>query len=198
MDAAIATLFCNGLISSHSMGIGGGFLMTIYEKASGNVVAIDARESAPALASVDMFHSNASLSASGGLSVAVPGEIKGYAKAKELFGNPQVPWERLIQPSIDLARNGIPVTFSKASALAGSKEAIFRDPGMREIYINPDTNDTWKEGDTYRRPNFADTLARIAKLGFQEFYQGRTGQNFVKDLSQLGGIISLQDLKDYK
>ena len=61
-----------------------------------------------------MFHGDASLSSSGGLSVAIPGEIKGYAKAKEMFGNPAVSWESLIQPSIELARKGIPVTFSKA------------------------------------------------------------------------------------
>ena len=65
-------------------------------------------------ASEDMFHGDASLSSSGGLSVAIPGEIKGYAKAKEMFGNPAVSWESLIQPSIELARKGIPVTFSKA------------------------------------------------------------------------------------
>ena len=85
----------------------------------------------------------------------------------------------------------------QAKALVDSKAAILNDPGMRAIYINPKTNDTWKEGDTYTRLNFADTLERIAKLGFQDFYQGRTAKNFVKDLRQLGGIITLQDLKDY-
>ena len=49
--------------------------------------------------------------------------------------------------------------------MRSSKAAILNDPGMRSIYINPDTNDTWKEGDTYTRLNFANTLERIAKLG---------------------------------
>ena len=49
--------------------------------------------------------------------------------------------------------------------MKSSKAAILNDPGMRSIYINPDTNDTWKEGDTYTRLNFANTLERIAKLG---------------------------------
>ena len=49
--------------------------------------------------------------------------------------------------------------------MQSSKAAILNDPGMRSIYINPDTNDTWKEGDTYTRLNFANTLERIAKLG---------------------------------
>ena len=68
---------------------------------------------------------------------------------------------------------------------------------MRAIYINPKTNDTWQQGDTYKRPNFADTLERIATLGFQEMYEGKTAKNFVKDLQDLGGIVSLEDLKQY-
>ena len=54
VDAAIATLFCNGLISSHSMGVGGGFLMTIYDKSSKKVTTIDAREAAPARVSLKL------------------------------------------------------------------------------------------------------------------------------------------------
>ena len=64
-------------------------------------------------ATEDMYHGDADLSSKGPLAVAVPGEIKGYHKAKELFGNPAVSWESLIRPSINLAREGIPVTFSK-------------------------------------------------------------------------------------
>ena len=85
-----------------------------------------------------MYHGNASLSAKGPLSVAVPGEIKGYQKAKEMFGNPSVSWESLIRPSIDLARNGIPVTFSKANALRGcsdrSKIELLQKRMAREIF----------------------------------------------------------------
>lgn len=198
VDAAIATLFCNGLMASHSMGIGGGFLMTVYDAKAKKATTIDARETAPKAATQDMYHGNPRLSSVGGLSVAVPGEIKGYAKAKELFGNPSVSWESLIRPSIELARSGIPVTFSKATALQQSEGQIRMDPGMSEIYINPATNDTWKEGDKYKRIKFADTLERIAKLGFQDFYEGKTAKDFVNDLEQLGGIVSMQDLQDYE
>ena len=58
VDAAIATLFCNGLFSCHSMGLGGGFVMTVYKKDGGIVDTLDARETAPAAATVDMFHGN--------------------------------------------------------------------------------------------------------------------------------------------
>lgn len=85
-----------------------------------------------------------------------------------------------------------------ANAIEDSKDSIYEDPGMRQIYINPETNDTWKEGDTYKRLNFANTLERIAKLGFQEFYEGQTAENLVKDLQNLGGIITMEDLQNYE
>ena len=87
---------------------------------------------------------------------------------------------------------------SKANALKSTKNYILKDPGLREIYINPKTNDTWQEGDIYKRLNFADTLERIATRGFQEFYEGKTAKNFVKDLKNLGGIITMKDLKNYQ
>ena len=89
------------------------------------MTSIDAREAAPAKATEDMFHGDPSLSSTGALSVAIPGEIKGYQKAKEMFGNPLVSWESLIQPSIELARKGIPVTFSKAQCDIDSNIVAF-------------------------------------------------------------------------
>ena len=65
VDAAIATLFCDGLINSHSMGIGGGFLMTVFIKEQNKVVTLNARETAPAASSPDMYGGNSSASARG-------------------------------------------------------------------------------------------------------------------------------------
>ena len=198
VDATIATLCCNGVISSQSLGIGGGFLMTVYHRKSGKATSIIARETAPAAATIDMFHGNAKLSSEGALAVAIPGEVRGWAKAKELFGNPDVSWESLIRPTIKLCREGIPVTFSKAIALSSNVEKIRKDPGLRRIYINPVTNTVWKEGDNYTRPDFANTLERIATLGPQEFYEGKTAQGIVQDLQERGGIITMEDMKNYK
>lgn len=198
VDAAIATLFCNGLFSAQSMGIGGGFIMNIYTKSDGQVNTLIARESAPAAATEDMFHGDPSLSASGPLAMAVPGEIRGYYEAKKRFGNPNVTWMSLIQPSIDMARNGIKVSWSQLKYLKMQKDKILADPGMREIFINPLTNDTWQEGDVYKRENLAKTLERIGMKGADEFYEGTTAKNLVKDIQRMGGIITSKDLKSYK
>ena len=67
----------------------------------------------------------------------------------------------------------------------------------REIFFNPETNDTWNEGDYYKRENLAKTLEKIAENGVEEFYTGETGKNFVGDIQKAGGIISMDDLKNY-
>ena len=69
---------------------------------------------------------------------------------------------------------------------------------FREIFINPATNDTWKEGDRYKRTNFAQTLRLLAESGADDFYSGKTAEKMVKDLTDRGGIMTLQDLKDYE
>ena len=68
----------------------------------------------------------------------------------------------------------------------------------RDIFINPETGDVWKEGDSYKRENLGRTLREISKNGFEEFYTGETAKNLVKDIQEAGGIITLEDLKNYR
>lgn len=104
VDAAIATLFCTGITTSQSMGIGGGMLMNIYDKKHKTAFSVDAREVAPFAATRDMFDNSPNASVHGGLSIAVPGELMGYQKAYEKFG--KLPWEKLIEPSLKLCKEG--------------------------------------------------------------------------------------------
>ncbi len=110
VDAAIAALFCDGLVNSHSMGIGGGFLMTVYRRADRSAAALDARETAPAASTQDMYHGDPDASSLGARAGAVPGEVRGYWEAKQRFGNPEVEWSSLVQPSIVMCEQGIPVS----------------------------------------------------------------------------------------
>ena len=103
VDAAVAVLFCNGVVTSQSMGIGGGFIMTIH-LSNGTDISLVAREKAPAAVTRDMFRNTSSTL--GPRTSGVPGEVKGYWEAKQRFGNPEITWEQLIQPSIDLCDNG--------------------------------------------------------------------------------------------
>ena len=94
--------------------------------------------------------------------MAVPGEVAGYWTARQRFGNPDITWGRLIQPSIDLARRGITVSRTKAEKL---RVYNFSQPKMREIFINPATAEPWLEGEVYTRPDLADTLELLAAAG---------------------------------
>lgn len=98
MDAAIACLLCNSLTNAQSMGIGGGFFMLHYSQKDNKITAFDARETAPAASSYDMFNNKSKTK--GGLSVAVPGELRGYWKAHKMFGN--LKWNKLFQPAIEM------------------------------------------------------------------------------------------------
>ena len=129
----------------------------------------------------------------GGLAIAVPGQIKGLWEAKLMYGNPQISWESLIQPSINLCLEGISVSLETAESLKIKADWIRKDPGMSHIFINPSTGDVWNYGDTFTWPNLAVTLEKIAKHGGDEFYSGETMELMLKDLDSFGAIITPED-----
>jgi gamma-glutamyltranspeptidase len=104
----------------------------------------------------------------------------------------------LIQPSIDLCNNGIPITETNAASLVEKQEHVLADPGMRQIYVNPDTGNFFQMGDQYLWPNLAKTLEKIAKNGADEFYFGETADLMVEDLAKVGAIVIKEDFEKYE
>ncbi|KAF5306948.1 hypothetical protein FQA39_LY00178 [Lamprigera yunnana] len=196
VDSAIAVLFCEGVAVPQSTGIGGGFLMTIYVKKSNTSETLDARETAPSAATEDMYHGNASVASKGGLSIAVPGELRGYWYAHQKYG--RLPWRDLVQPTIDLCKNGHKITAFLANAFANSEHQIRKDPGLNQTFIDPKTNSVYKEGDIVKRLSLAKTLEIIARDGADALYDGVLTKKFVTDIRGIGGIITEDDLKAYK
>ena len=96
--------------------------------------------------------------------MGVPGEVAGYWAARRKYGSKEISWQRIIQPTIDLCREGIPVTASLAEVLH-EKGPDFSDPGMRSVFVNPRTGDVWQEGDLYTNPALANTLQALAEEG---------------------------------
>uniref|UniRef100_A0AAZ3RQR7 Uncharacterized protein n=1 Tax=Oncorhynchus tshawytscha TaxID=74940 RepID=A0AAZ3RQR7_ONCTS len=175
VDASIAALLCVGLLNAHSMGIGGGLFFTIYNASTGESVC-------PQASTNDRMLINTSicLCITGGLSIAIPGEIRGYEMAHRRHG--RLPWKDLFEPSIALARIGFPIGKALAKAIFKNKDAIQGDANMCEVFCDSQKN-ILKENDIVKFPKLADTYERIT---------------IVDDIQAAGGIITLEDLLEYR
>src|SRR6266851_8318063 len=99
-------------------------------------------------------------------------------------------------PAIQLAQDGFPVSEKLARQLQEERPGLQLFPMSRKIFLN--AGRMWKAGDTLTQPQLAATLKRIAKNGAAEFYRGETARMLVSDMNALGGLITLEDLAQYK
>jgi gamma-glutamyltranspeptidase / glutathione hydrolase len=195
-DAAIATQLALAVVHPSAGNIGGGGFLVARMK-DGTNLAIDYREKAPSSASRDMYLDSSGnvvkgLSVFGHLSSGVPGTVAGlFASAK--YG--KLPFYKLIQPAIDLAEKGFVITERFARSLNNAKSNFVRYNGSTPAFVK---NREWKQGDTLVQPDLAKSLIRIRDLGMKGFYDGETASMIVEEMKRAHGIITLEDLKNYK
>ncbi|XP_076344411.1 scoloptoxin SSD14-like [Tachypleus tridentatus] len=195
VDSAIATLLCMGVVNPHSMGLGGGFLMTIYQRDEKFVKVLEAREMAPLKATGDMFEGNQKLAREGGLSIGVPGELPGYVVVWQEYG--KLSWTELFQPAIEMCENGFLVEHQLARALALNKEVIQNEPSLRKFFWNNNTDDVYKENERMRRPVLAQTLRTLSQNSTITKFFGELEETLPEEIRSFGGIITKTDFLKY-
>ncbi|XP_014244258.1 glutathione hydrolase 1 proenzyme-like [Cimex lectularius] len=196
VDAIIATLLCDGVTMMSTMGVGGGFVATIYQRSERKAFSLIARETAPAAASISMFNQNSTLSRNGGLAIAVPGELMGYWEMYQKFGG-RAPWKELFQPTIELCRNGVPINKHLADNIINHKNEIMDSKSLLKLLQN-DKGELPVENDKIKMPKLAETLTLVAEEGPLVIYNGTLTVPLVNDIVSNGGIITVEDLASYK
>lgn len=194
-DAMMATEMALAVTFPYAGNLGGGGFM-VYRMADGSVGSIDYREKAPLAATKNMYLDEkgeflSELSTKGALASGVPGTIAGIFEAQSKFG--KLKPEEILQPVIDLARNGFIVTKAQADRLERNRESFIEVNGPETFFAKE-----IKAGDTLKIPVLAATLERIAKNGRDEFYRGETAKILSRDMQKRGGIISEEDLASYQ
>lgn len=141
-----------------------------------------------------MYAKNPSSKIRGALSAGVPGEIAGLHAAWLKYG--RLTWKSLFQPSIKLARDGFTVTPYFESILKDSEDAIMADPGLRQVYAPK--GKLLQATNTCYNSQLASTLEIIADEGPQVLYNGTIAEKLVEDVKNAGGIITMEDMRQYR
>lgn len=185
-----------GVVLPNSLGLGGGCLMTIYDRKTKEATVIDGREVAPDYANENMFANDSLKASRGPFSIGIPGELAAYWKAHQMFG--KLNWSELFDETIGLAENGSPLVEHLAFALRAPNHAKYITPPLAKLMTNNATGQYYDQGEIFVQKELANTLKRIRDNGAKEFYGGLTGQLFINDLKTQGGKISLENLMSYE
>ena len=197
IDAAVATAFALAVTHPTAGNIGGGGFL-VYRPAAGDPVAYDFREMAPAKSSPTMFMKDGKydfdLHHNSHISVGVPGTVAGLHMAWKEQG--KLPWPRLVEPAVKLARDGFVVTEGLARSLRGELDEFKKYPATLAQFSR--NGEPYVAGEILKQPDLAKTLERIAAQGPAGFYEGETALLVEKEMAANGGLITRADLKTYK
>ena len=198
VDAAVAVGFALAVTNPQAGNLGGGGFMLI-RMASGESVVIDYREEAPGKASHDMYLDaggnlipHATLL--GGLASGVPGTVAGLALAEQKYG--ELGLAKVIQPAIQLASEGFPMSYSLAKLMEEERGRLSKFEETKRIFLRD--GKPYQPGEIFRQPELAHTLRLIQKKGPKGFYRGKVARALVASVKRHDGIISRKDLKKYR
>jgi gamma-glutamyltranspeptidase / glutathione hydrolase len=196
VDAAVATSLALAVVYPNAGNLGGGGFM-VAKLSTGESIALDYREMAPGNAHRDMYIDEKGVartdkSQNGHLSSGVPGTVAGLFVAHQYC---KLSFDKLIQPAIELAKNGFAISEREAASLNALQNDLKKYNSIMPVFVKPGG---WKKGDTLIQKDLAATLKRIKEKGQAGFYEGETAKLIVEEMKRGSGIINYDDLKNYK
>jgi gamma-glutamyltranspeptidase / glutathione hydrolase len=200
VDAAVATAFALAVTYPGAGNIGGGGFMVVRLK-DGTATTIDYRERAPRGSTPTMYldsagNINRKLTATGYLAPGVPGTVRGLALAHRKFG--KLPWRDVVMPAAELASKGFPLDSSLAHSLTREAEQGMKPYSASVTAYGKPGGGAWQPGDTLVLADLGRTLTAIATRGADVFYTGWIADSIAADMHRNGGLITKQDLADYR
>ncbi len=199
IDAAVAVGYALAVVHPAAGNIGGGGFAVIH-LANGENITLDFREKAPLKATRDMYLDESKeviqdSSVIGYLAAGVPGTVAGMSEMLDKYGTKKL--SDLIEPAIKLAQNGFKITDRQAETMLEVKDEFAKFASSKKYFLKSDGS-TYKGGEILIQKDLANTLKLIQKEGPKAFYEGAIADLIVKDMKRNGGIITKEDLKNYK
>lgn len=193
VDAAVAVAFALAVVHPEAGNLGGGGYLLV-RMADGRAKLIDYGARAP-MASKQGVFANAKEAATGYKSMAVPGTPDGMAMAHKMFG--KLAWKDVLEPARRLAKDGFAASQRMELILKLQVPVMKPYPDSARIFLHG-TDQPLKQGELVKQPELAATIARMQKGGGREFYEGETAKRLAADIQANAGLITVEDLKDYK
>lgn len=194
-DAFIATQWMLGVVYPWAGTVGGGGFM-VARLSNGKTITLDFRETAPAAVVKDMYirdgKGDTKLSQNGHIACGVPSMVAGLFAAHKYA---KLPMQVLMQEAIDIASNGFAITAQEAARLNKKKDDFVKNNIVTPLFVK---EGGWKEGDILIQKDLTETLKRIQQYGSKGFYEGKTAALIAAEMKKAGGLITEEDLKNYK
>lgn len=201
MDAALVTSLAQVPLNlGNFITYAGIMVMVYYDSNTGQVYSMNAAWDIPEAeidpASIPGYSINMISSAQpSGRTALVPGFMAGVSAAHERFG--QIPFDKLFEPAITFAREGVIVDEMQAKLFGDFEQVIRRFPETRSIYTK-DNGELYQAGELLQQPELAATLESVASQGAEYMYTGSWGKKYVETLQREGGLITLDDMANYE
>lgn len=197
IDAAVAAAAVLNVTEPHMTGMGGDMFAILWSAEEERLVGLDASGRAGSLVSPEILREKGHqrVPYRGPEAVTVPGALAGWAALLERYGTMSL--AEILAPAIKLAEEGFPVSPIIASQWRSSVEVLRRDPGAASTFLY-NGNRGPEAGEWFRNPDLANSFRAVAEEGPEAFYGGALGQKVVEGLQELGGYLTIEDLRQHE